>query len=81
MSRDFPGGPVVDSALPMQEAWIQSLVGELKSCMPHSVTKTFPPKKQNPLKPPNKKQTLYGYIMDYCIIFTNLVVEEKKYND
>lgn len=48
VSRDFPGGPVVDSALPTQEAWSQSLVGELKSCMPHSMTKTFPPKTKPP---------------------------------
>ena len=28
-SRDFPGGLVAKTALPMQEAQIQSLVGEL----------------------------------------------------
>ena len=50
VARDFPAGPVVDSALPMREAWIQSLVGELKSCMPHSVTKTSPPKTTPPPK-------------------------------
>ena len=34
---DFPGGPVVDSKLTMQVARVQSLVGQLKYCMPHSV--------------------------------------------
>lgn len=48
VARDFPGGPVVDSALPMQEAWIQPLVGELKSCMPYSMP---------PLSPSKKKET------------------------
>ena len=28
-SRDFPGGPVADSTLPMQWAWVQSLVRKL----------------------------------------------------
>ena len=27
--RDFPGGPVVDSMLPMQEAQVPSLIKEL----------------------------------------------------
>ena len=31
---DFPGGPVVDCMLPMQGAWVRSLVGELRSHMP-----------------------------------------------
>ena len=29
--RDFPGSPVVKTALPTQRAWVQSLVGELRS--------------------------------------------------
>ena len=28
-----------DSTLPLQEVWVQCLVGELRSCMPCSVTK------------------------------------------
>ena len=32
--RDFPGGPVADSLLPIQGAWVQSLVRELDSHMP-----------------------------------------------
>ena len=28
-TREFPGGPVADSTLPMQGAWVQSLVMEL----------------------------------------------------
>ena len=31
---DFPGGPVVKTALPLQGPRVQSLVGELKSYMP-----------------------------------------------
>ena len=34
-NRDFPGGPVIDSMLPLQGLWVQSLVGELRS--PHDV--------------------------------------------
>ena len=30
--RDFPGGPLVKTALPMQVAWVRSLVGELRFC-------------------------------------------------
>ena len=30
--RDFPGGPLVKIALPMQVAWVRSLVGELRFC-------------------------------------------------
>ena len=29
MPGDFPGGPVVKTALPVQGAWVQSLVREL----------------------------------------------------
>ena len=32
--REFPGGPVVDSVLPMQGAWVRSPVGELRFHMP-----------------------------------------------
>ena len=32
--RNFPGDPVVKTALPLQGAQVQSLVGELTSCMP-----------------------------------------------
>ena len=31
--RDFPGGPVVESLLPLQGTWVQSLVREIRSCM------------------------------------------------
>ena len=34
-----PGGPVVKTLLPMQGAQFQSLVEDLRSCMPHSVAK------------------------------------------
>ena len=27
--EDFPGGPVTKTAIPVQEAWVQSLVREL----------------------------------------------------
>ena len=31
---DFPGGPVVKTAFPLQGVQVQSLVGELRSHMP-----------------------------------------------
>ena len=36
---DFAGGPVVRTPLPLQGAWVQSLVGELKSLMLCGVAK------------------------------------------
>ena len=39
-SSGLPWGPSgQESPLPPQEVWVQSLVGELRSCMPWSVTK------------------------------------------
>ena len=38
-SWDFPGRPVVKTALPMQRIQVQSLVGELRSYRPFSVAK------------------------------------------
>ena len=32
--RDFPGCPMVKTALPPQAAWVQALVGELRSHRP-----------------------------------------------
>ena len=40
--RDFPGGPVVDSELPLQGAWAPSLVGES-----HKLCGVAKKKKQN----------------------------------
>ena len=35
---DFAGGPVANkTALPVQGAWVQSLVGEIESLMPHGM--------------------------------------------
>ena len=45
-AEDFPGVPVVKTLLPLQRAQVQSLVGELKSHMPHSVVKQNKTKKQ-----------------------------------
>ena len=36
---NFPGSPVVDSVLPVQDAWLQTLVGELRSHMLHGKKK------------------------------------------
>ena len=38
-TKDFPGGPVVKTVLPLQGARVQSLVMELKFHMPHGVAK------------------------------------------
>ena len=32
--RDFPDGPVVKTALPLQGTLVRSLVGELRPCIP-----------------------------------------------
>ena len=37
MAWDFPGGPVVESVLPLQGARIQYLVRELRFRVPHGV--------------------------------------------
>ena len=37
--RDFPSGPVVRTVFPVQWAWVQSLVQELRSHMMHGVAK------------------------------------------
>ena len=40
MRLDFPGGPVAETShLPLQAAWVPSLVWELSSCMLRSATK------------------------------------------
>ena len=47
---DFPGGPVVDSMLPVQGVWFPSLVGELRSHVPCSVAKKiYIKKKKSPV--------------------------------
>jgi len=38
--RDFPGGPVVRILCSMQQAWVRSLVKELRFHMPHGQKKT-----------------------------------------
>ena len=55
VSWDFPGSPVVDSALPLWGVQVRSLVGELRSHMPRS------PKK----KKKNHVSRLYGHLV--CI--------------
>ena len=36
---DFPGGPVVKTPLPLQRAWVPSLIWELRSLMPQGASK------------------------------------------
>ena len=38
-NKDFPGCPVVKTALPIQGAWVQSLVRKLGFHMPRGVAK------------------------------------------
>ena len=38
---DFPGSPVADSMLSVQDAWVQTLVGELRSHILHGKKKKF----------------------------------------
>ncbi|XP_070321791.1 large ribosomal subunit protein uL22m isoform X1 [Odocoileus virginianus] len=42
MRRDFPGGPVAKTVLPLQGVQFQHLVGKLRSRMLHSAAKTKP---------------------------------------
>ena len=51
-SRDFPGGPVVKTALPLQGAQVRSLVRELKSHLPRGAAKETLKK--------NKKKTSFS---------------------
>ena len=44
---DFPDGPVVDSILPTQGAWVWSLVRELRTHMPCSMGKKRKEKKKS----------------------------------
>ena len=46
--RDFPGGSVVKNLhFLCRGAWVRSLVGELRSCMPLGAAKTLKKKKRN----------------------------------
>ena len=47
--REFPGDPVVKAGLPMQGAWIQSLVRELRPYVPHGTAKKKNADKGDPL--------------------------------
>ena len=38
-SSDFSGSPVVKTVIPLQAAWVRSLVVELRSHITHSVVK------------------------------------------
>ena len=42
---DFPGDPVVQTLLPLQRTWVQSMVRELRSHMLCSLTKEHKTKK------------------------------------
>lgn len=45
LTGDIPGGPVVESLLPMQRAWVPFLIGELRPHMAHGVAKKKKKKK------------------------------------
>ena len=63
MCGDFPGGPVVETVLPMQGAEVQSLVRELTSHMPwYAAKKVLKKKKKNSLK---KKKSRVDLIACY----------------
>ena len=51
-SWDFPGSPVVKTALPLQDMRVQSLVGELRSLMLRSVAKKKKKKEAGPIMKP-----------------------------
>ena len=41
--RNFPGSPVIKTALPLQRTWVGSLMGELRSHNPRRAVKNKPP--------------------------------------
>jgi len=47
MCGDFPSGPVGKTVLPLQGAWVPSLVRELRSRMPHGMAKNLKNNKDN----------------------------------
>ena len=51
--RDFPGGPVVKTMLPLQGGRVQSLVRELRSHKPQGKA-TPPHQKKGKIRPPNE---------------------------
>ena len=55
----FPGGPVVKTAFPLQGAWVQSLVRELRSHMLIHCKKKK--KKENLIKKIFKRLTFYFF--------------------
>ena len=49
-SLGLPCNPMVKTVLPMQGAWVRSLVGELSSCTPHSAAKNLKTKQNQTSK-------------------------------
>ena len=55
-NRDFPGGPVAKTALPMQGVQVQSLVVELRSHMPRGTARKNK-KQKTPLNKQKEKKS------------------------
>ena len=58
--RDFPGGPVVDFTLLLQEAWVQSLVRKISWRRKYKLTPVFLPGKSH------GQRSLVGYSPRGC---------------
>ena len=69
-TRGFPGDPVVKAGLPMQGAWIQSLVRELRPYVPHGTAK-----KQTTIKP-NLLQVLG--VLENTLLNTSHLLGERQ---
>ena len=66
MCGDFPGGPVVETVLPMQGAEVQSLVRELTSHMPwYAAKKVLKKKKKKSSFKKKKKESCVDLIACY----------------
>ena len=73
---DVPGSPVVKTpALPLQEVWVQSLIGELRSCGPCSMAK------KKPFSLPSKRLPLTQSFTIKQKQFPNFQEKQSKQND
>ena len=71
--RDFTGDPVVKTALPVQEAWVRSLVRELRSCMPYAAAKTNKQTKKTNFKGERNRLLENGLLLVFYLL-TSLIL-------
>lgn len=71
--QDFTGDPVVKTALPVQEAWVRSLVRELRSCMPYAAAKTNKQTKKTNFKGERNRLLENGLLLVFYLL-TSLIL-------